>query len=93
MNSENSTYADSSVSLKNQISDINTELVGIKKEDVSFADNIETVSGYVSVNWVSWWEMARLLSPVHPAIIVIIVLLLAWYYLTRKNYLPHIELA
>ena len=92
LNSENSIYAASSGSLKNQISDVNLELAGIKKEDVSFTDNIETVSGYVSVNWVNLWEMSRLLSPVHPAIIVIIVLLLAWYYLARKNYLPHIEL-
>ncbi len=92
LNSENSNYASDSQNLKNKINDANVQVGNIKKEDVNFTDNIETVNGYISVNWISLWDMAVLLSPIHPAIITIIVLLLAWYYLTRKNYLPRIEL-
>jgi hypothetical protein len=93
LNSESSNYANDNQNLKNQIDTANLQIQNIKKEDVNFTDNVETVNGYVSVNWIDLWDLATILSPIHPAIIVIIVLLFGWYYLTRKNYLPHFELA
>ena len=91
LNSENTAYAVNSQSIKNQINDVNAQLANIEKQDVEFTDNVETVNGYISVNWISLWNMAKIFSPIHPTIIIIILVLLAWYYLNRKNYLPSIE--
>ena len=91
LNNENADYAKSNQNYKNQISDLNLQLANVKKQDVAFTDNIETVNGYISVNWVSLWEMSKLLSPIHPTIVIIILALGIWYPLSRKNYLPTIE--
>jgi len=92
LNNENTSYAQNNQLFQSQINDLNAQLKSIGKEDVAFTDNIETVNGYISVNWVSLWEMAKILSPVHPTFIIIVLALVAWYYLSRKNYLPSIEL-
>jgi hypothetical protein len=63
----------------------------VEKRDDQFMDNIETVSGYVSVNWISYWDMATLISPIHPTIIIIILVLIALYFLNRKGYIPKVE--
>jgi len=92
INIENSAYASSNLSYNNQINNVNAQLTNIKKQDVQFTDNIETVNGYISVNWISLWDMAKIFSPIHPTIIIIVLMLLTWYFLSRKNYLPGIEL-
>lgn len=91
LNGENASYAINNQNLKNQISDTNAQLENIGKQDVAFTDNVETVNGYISVNWISLWDMAKIFSPIHPGWIIVILTLLAWYYLSRKNYLPSIE--
>lgn len=92
LNSENLSFNTKNQNLKNQIENINTQIKNINKQDVQFAENIETVNGYVSINWISLWDMAKIFSPIHPTIIIIILVLLVWYYLRRKNYIPSIEL-
>jgi hypothetical protein len=93
LNSENATYATGNQNFKDQISNVNAQLANIKKQDVQFSDNIETVDGYISINWISLWDMAKIFSPIYPGIIIAVLVLLAWYYLARKNFLPTIELA
>lgn len=91
ISSENTNYTISNQNIKNQISDLNLQLTNIGKQDVAFTDNIETVNGYISVNWISFWDMAKVFSPIHPGFVITILALLTWYYLSRKNYIPGIE--
>ena len=68
-----------------------TRLVDIAQKYLSFNNNIETVSGYISVERISLWEMAKIFSPVSPIIIIIILVLVVWYLLKRKSVIPKIE--
>ncbi len=88
---ENSNFDTRNQNLKNQITNMKTRLVDIAQQDLSFNNNIETVSGYISVERISLWEMAKIFSPVSPIIIIIILVLVVWYLLKRKSVIPKIE--
>lgn len=89
--SENSSYAIQSQNLENSINKSNNNLTNVNKQDSQFTDNIETVNGYVSVNWVSLWQMAKIFSPISPTIIIIILVILIGFYLNHKKKIPKVE--
>lgn len=90
-NTENKNYASQNADIQNQIKWMNDSLEGNIKQDIKFGENIETVNGHISVNWISCWQMAKLFSPIHPTIIVIIIVLGILYVMKRKKILPKIE--
>jgi hypothetical protein len=92
LSSENKNYTNNNQNLQNQIDGVNAQIKNIEEQDEDFADNIETVNGYISVNWISFWNMAKIFSPIHPGFIITVLVLLAWYFLSKKNYLPSVEL-
>ncbi len=92
LSSENNSYASKSSNLKNQIDIEERNLADVNMQDNNFTNNIETVEGYVSASWVSLWGLAVVFSPVHPTIIVIILIIAIWYYLKRKSYIPKVVL-
>ncbi len=91
LDQENKTYASKNSSLVAQIAQQKKNLEGNVKEDIQFGNNIETVTGSVNVNWVSCWEVMKIYSPIHPSIIIIVLVLVVLYFLNRKSYLPRIE--
>lgn len=91
ISSENSSFNTKNQNLKNQIDDVNTQLTYIAQQDSNFNDNIETVSGYVSVQWISLWQLISILSPVSPIIIIIVLAIILWLILRKKNFMPRIE--
>jgi hypothetical protein len=91
LNSENQSFNNRSQNLKAQIENMEKQLENIAEQDEDFADNIETVSGSISVQWVSIWQILKAFSPIHPIWEIIIILLVLGYLLKRKNYLPGIE--
>ena len=88
---ENRIYASQNQTITNQINQVNAVLANLSKEDTNFANNIETVTGTVNIQWVSVWYILKIYSPIHPLIIIILILLLARWYLVRKGYLARIE--
>jgi len=92
LNAENISYNTNNNDLQNQIANTEQDLANVNKRDNNFTNNIETVNGYVSANWVSLWELAVIFSPIHPTIIIIILIIAIWYYLKRKSYIPKIVL-
>jgi len=92
LNNENNTYLVKSHNLENMINSENSGLTQINKVNSQFTDNIETVNGYVSVNWASLWKMTRILSPIPPTVIVIVLLAIVAFCLKRYNYIPKVEL-
>jgi len=89
---ENSAYSIQNQNLDNLINNSNNNLTNVNKQDDQFTNNIETVNGYVEVNWVSLWQMAKLFSPIHPTIVVIILVIILWIYSKRKGYIPRVEM-
>ncbi|KKP60332.1 MAG: hypothetical protein UR64_C0011G0027, partial [Candidatus Nomurabacteria bacterium GW2011_GWE1_35_16] len=45
---------------------------------------------YVSAQWISLWEMAVIFSPIHPTLVIIILIILG-FVLFRKR-MPKVEI-
>jgi len=91
INNENATYTNKNNDLKNYIAGANENIDNIKKTDEKFADNIETVNGYVNIQWITNWEMAKIFLPIHPTLLIIIILVVGWFLLRHKPYIPKVE--
>ncbi len=91
INSENSNFNTNNQNLKYEIESMNKQLKYIAEQNTNFTNNIETVNGSISVQWVSLWKLVKILSPVSPVIIIIILVIIILYLLKRKNYIPKIE--
>lgn len=92
IDNENRSYNSQNQNLINSIDQYKAIVASIKKQDTQFANNVETVNGYVSINWISYWQMARVLSPLHPSIILIILIIVLWKVLSLFRVVPKIEL-
>ncbi len=92
LSSENNNYYNNNSNLQLQIQSAEQNLTNVNKQDTNFNNNIETVEGYIYVNWVSIWDLAVIFFPIHPIIIIIILVILLLYFLKRKNYIPKVEL-
>ena len=70
------------LSLKQQ----NETLSGLDKTEGEFFDKIETVQGYVSLRYISIWEILALYSPINPIFIVVIIgVIIRMYFLNRRE--------
>jgi hypothetical protein len=85
---ENSSYTTQLKNIEDQITAQKLNEDNNVKQDEQFTDNVETVNGYINVNRVTLWEMAKIFSPVHPTVVVIVILLVLWYWLSKKGYVP-----
>lgn len=90
LSEENKNYSIQKSDLDNWISNANANLNNANKQDDKFMDNIETVEGYVRVNWISIWGLAVIFSPIHPTWIIII-LIIASFIIFRKR-MPKVEI-
>lgn len=82
------TFTENKNNFNSAIAQFNNQLGEIKKDDKKFTENIETVNGSVSMQWVSIWQLAKVFSPVHPIIIIIILALILWYILKKMRIVP-----
>ncbi|OHA36663.1 MAG: hypothetical protein A3H57_03465 [Candidatus Taylorbacteria bacterium RIFCSPLOWO2_02_FULL_43_11] len=92
LSSENSSYSYEKKDLDNQIAYQNSSLSYLSSQDTAFMNNVETVSGSVNVQWISWWQLARVFSPIHPTWIILILAVAVVAFLYHKKYIPKIEL-
>ncbi|NVN97178.1 hypothetical protein HXX01_03025 [Candidatus Nomurabacteria bacterium] len=74
---ENKNYVVTKQNLDQMISGESGSIKNIKKQDGQFTDNIETVNGYIVIEWCSFWEMATIFSPVHPTLVIIILIIVS----------------
>jgi hypothetical protein len=88
---ENRNYTSRSNMYASQINYAKQNVAAVDKQDTQFTNNIETVEGYVSVRWISLWEIAKVFSPIHPTLIIIIVIVGLIFFLNRRGYIPKIE--
>jgi hypothetical protein len=92
LENENYSYSSKISRILTEINYSKQNVSYLEKEDTQFENTIETVNGYISVNWISYWDMAVLISPVHPCIILTLLALIVLIVLYRKGYIPKVEL-
>lgn len=63
MDSANSDYNKKAAALDSQIKTQQTQLVSLKTQDTNLIDNVETVQGMISVNWISYGGIVQLYVP------------------------------
>ncbi len=85
---KNRIYTQERDRLNATITQINSEIDLIKKDDLNFTEKIETVSGSVSIEWVSVWELVKLISPIPPLVITVLLVIIFWYILRKFNKVP-----
>ncbi len=84
LSEENKNFQIKNQNLDNLINNQNSNLTNLNKQDNKFTNNIETVDGYINVNWVSIWEMVVIFSPIHPIWIIIILIVFAIILFRKK---------
>lgn len=67
------------------LDEANKTIVGLDKQEDKFFENVETVQGYVNVNYVTVWEIINLYSPINPIVLILAVAFIARMYFLRKN--------
>lgn len=92
LSQENTNYENQKNILKSQINQVSGQLGNLKTQDTQLMQQVETVTGTISINWVSIWDMVKLYVPLPPVVIIIILALVAWYILVRKNVIPMIAI-
>jgi hypothetical protein len=87
LSNENKKYDRESSTLETEISRANENLGNLAVEDQSFTNDIETVSGYISIRWVNLWELGEAFSPTPMWVNTAVVVLMLWWLAERKKYL------
>ncbi len=69
----------------NQIKDTENYLSSLVKQDVALINNVETVSGNIYINWISFFEIINLYIPVYKTLIMICLLIIISYFLFGRK--------
>jgi len=75
--SENSSYINKRNSIDAQLKNASSTLSYVNKQDQNLLDNVAAVDGTISLQWISYWDIARLYLPGYwiPAILAILAIL------------------
>ena len=94
--SENASYAQQKQSLDQQLGYASSSLASANTQNQDLLDNVATVSGTISVQFISYWQIARLYLPGYsiPAIFAFLSVLSflwerqLWFFERRRSTLP-----
>jgi len=83
---EDNNFKEKILTLDSQIKDSESSLVQIKEENQTLIDDVETISGSVSIEWISIFDSIKLYVPL-PILFVIFVgiIILIYYFRPRKS--------
>lgn len=81
LSSENASYANTRDSYDQQIKYANTSLTAVKTQDQHLLDSVATVRGTISLQWISYWDIAHLYLPGNwiPGIMVVLAIIAFLY--------------
>jgi hypothetical protein len=88
---ENTIYGNQNQTTVYYINQAKARIGQVTQQDTQFNNNVETVQGYVAIDWINLWTLLVLLSPVHPILIIIVLVILLFWFLHRKGYTPKFE--
>lgn len=86
--SENSSYNSSLNSINDQISWAQSSLDSANTRDTDLMNDVATVNGTVSINWISIWEIVHLYLPgmsIPGILAALSVLAYAWHYMRERH--------
>ena len=64
----------------------NNTLANLATQEDAFFNKVETVDGYISINYVSIWEILDIYSPINPIIILLVLaFIVRIYFLSKKE--------
>src|SRR3989344_4616470 len=86
LTNENSNYANNIASIDAQLTYANEVLAAVKTQDQNLIDNVATVDGTISLEWISLWEIAQLYLPGYwiPSILAVAAVL-AYLWERRRH--------
>lgn len=82
---ENSSYASELKYLDARISGAQDGLVQVNKSDQNLLDNVATVRGNISLNWISVWEVIKLYVPPGWMAAIFIAAAIVSYFVQKKR--------
>ncbi len=85
LSSENASYARQLAAADSEISGWQNALDGVKKQDQNLMDNVATVSGTISLQWVSVWGILDLYLPEQWPSILFVIAAIVSYILHRRK--------
>lgn len=85
--SENSSYASNLAAIDAQIAYANKVLTAVKTQDKNLLDEVATVNGTISLNWISWWDSLQLYipGPWIAALLAIAAVISEWWHRRRRG--------
>ncbi len=88
IDNENTNYQNQNKMLVDKIASTNNTIKDINTQDKKFTENIETVNGSISMQWISVWQLMKIFSPIHPIIIILVLVIILWYILKKLRIAP-----
>jgi chromosome segregation ATPase len=83
---ENTWYGWDSTRLEQDVKNNQTQLDNLGEQEKNLLDNIETVQGYVSVQWMSVWQMINIYIPyLWVWVVGVCVLLFIFSYFSKRR--------
>ncbi len=83
--SENSQYSYQIASFDQEIKWAKDSLAGVKQQDQNLLDNVATVDGTISFQWISWRDIIHSYLPGYSITLILGVLTLISYYFERRR--------
>jgi len=81
---ENKSYTTENNKLLAQINQANGNLDAVVEEDAQLINTVDTVRGYIDVQWISLWNLSEVFSPTPMWLNIVLLALLLWWYLERR---------
>ena len=81
---ENKNYQADLEDVNARIQSAETRLANVKKQDQDLVDNVATINGSISLNWISVWKMLDLYVPGNLVAWILALVALASYFITLR---------
>lgn len=85
INDENISYNSKLSILDKNIKTAQNQLINLDKQDVNLNNNVETVEGNITINWVSYWKIIELYIPLYKLLIGGIIITTILFYLYNRQ--------
>lgn len=85
LNEENNFYYNSIFQLDQQITAEENRLTELNNQNTNLLNNVETVDGTITIQWVNLFEIVNLYIPVYKTIIIVCILIIIGYFLFGRK--------
>jgi hypothetical protein len=87
LDQENLNYNRESRNLDNRINQTKVNIDNLEEADTALINNVETVNGYIDVEWINLLKFLDALSPTPMWLNFSVLILFMWWFIERKKYI------